>query len=287
MTSRIVLGTAQFGLDYGINNQKGKISEKEIFEILNYAYSQGIDTLDTAQVYGNSEKIIGNYSVASSHVFNIITKIGRINPVYARDIVVGSMKLLKKNRLIGVLIHDFSFLKENPSVWDQLTNLKTMGIIQKIGVSLYFPKELEYVLDHCKEIDIVQFPYNVFDRRFEIFFNVLIKLHIEIHIRSVFLQGVVFITNDKLPPFFNKFSKLMMLNQISENYNIPKIALCLCYPYLKKEINKVIIGIDSKENLLENIKALTLCAEVQGIIEQLNQLEEKDEKYIIPTNWRV
>lgn len=112
--SKLVLGTAQFGLDYGINNKRGKLSKKEVFKILTYAKKNEIETLDTAYGYGDSEKIIGEFIKKNKICFKIISKLPKCNSKTVEYIFLKSLAKLSQDKIYGYLIHDFeSFLKNN------------------------------------------------------------------------------------------------------------------------------------------------------------------------------
>lgn len=190
MITKIILGTAQFGLDYGVNNKKGRILKKEVFEILNYAWKNKVRILDTALTYGESEKIIGKFIKKKRVPFKIISKLPKANSKTAGGFFSESLARLGQDKIYGYLVHNFkSFLKNN-LIWDTLEKLKAKGRIKKIGFSLYYPQELKYLLKHNFNFDIVQFPYNIFDQRFAPHLSLLKKRNIEIHVRSVFFARI-------------------------------------------------------------------------------------------------
>lgn len=286
MRANIVLGTAQFGFDYGINNKRGKISKKEVFKILNYAKNNDIDSLDTAASYGQSEEVIGKFIKQRKKSFKIISKITFSGDPKIDVNLEKSLNKLGVKQLEGYLIHDFKFYLKKPEILKTLKKYKTKGLIKKIGFSLYYPKELEYLLTNNIRFDIIQVPYNIFDQRFEPYFSQLKKRHIEIHVRSVFLQGLVFKNLSKLAPRFKKIKlKLEYLNKIARDLDISISALCLNFAFLNTNIDKIIIGVDTLGNLKDNLKALKYRAKVKEIYKNLKILKENDEKIILPFNW--
>lgn len=262
---KLGIGTVQFGLDYGISNTKGKVSDHEIKTILEEAKTQGIDTLDTAQNYGESESVLGKHNLSG---FKIISK------VKGDFSVETSLKKLNISRLYGVLLHDEKEL--NSKNWDQLQSDKKAGLIQKIGISVYNPKT---VLDAIKSysIDIIQLPINALDQRFVPLLSELKKRDIEVHARSVFLQGLLLMDFEKIDPYFNEI--MPILKQIPKQ----KLEFALQFVDRLKEIDKIIVGVTSKEELQKNINAL--LAPKQNI--DYAKYSVYNEDFILPQNWRL
>lgn len=287
MLSRLALGTAQFGLDYGISNKRGRIPKNEVFSILNYAKKHNINTLDTSYNYGESEKIIGQFIQKQKIQFKIISKLPASNLEKVDNYLQSSLKRLKIKKLYGYLLHDFkSFLKE-PLILKLIKNYQKKRVVEKIGFSLYYPKELEHLLKNNIKFDIIQVPYNIFDQRFTPYFNQLKKRNIEIHSRSVFLQGLLFKKSSELNYQFLKIkSKLVYLHKLSQDLDIPLAALCLNFVLLNKNIDKIIIGVDNLDNLKENIRVLEYRDRIKKIYDKLLSLKEDDEKIIIPISWK-
>jgi len=286
--NKIILGTAQFGMDYGINNKTGQISKENTFAILNKALESGIDTLDTANLYGESEKKIGDFIKESGEKFKIISKLPKCSLSEVKKIFDTSLEKLNVDMFYGYIIHNFEYYKENPKVWNILEELKAKGKVEKIGFSLYFPYELEYILQNKISIDLVQVPYNIFDQRFDQYFSILKDKNVEIHIRSVFLQGLVFKNPETLDRYFEKIKeKIANIHLISEQFNIPLVALCLNFTMLNKFINKVVVGIDSMENFEEILFSGSYIKGVEDIINSLFGFKEEDENIILPFNWKL
>ena len=163
---KLALGTAQFGLDYGISNSQGKTSLKEVGKILELAQEQNITIIDTAQEYGNSESILGEIH---ENRFKIITKINpQVSSIKTIETVVEeSLTNLKVNSVYGVLFHSPQTVISNPYMVEKIKLLKNEGKIEKFGYSVYFPNELEDLITKYGMPDIVQLPFNHLDTRFE------------------------------------------------------------------------------------------------------------------------
>lgn len=283
--SKIVLGTVQFGIDYGINNQSGRVSEQNVFSILDYANTHEIDMLDTAPVYGDSEQVLGRY-LKQKNSFKIISKIPRhINHVI--DAYNSSIKNLSIHQLYGYLFHSYDTFIENPQLYDQLLALKTQGKIKKIGFSLYYPNELDYLLDHRIEFDLIQIPYNIFDQRFQAYFKILKEKNVEIHVRSIFLQGLFFKDPNTLSDHFSTVKeKLLNLHKFSKINKIPLNALCLLFGCSNQSIDKVVLGVDSIANLMENIAINEYQKIFTKIKDDLLNLSLDDENILLPFKWK-
>ena len=189
-TSKLVLGTAQIGMDYGIANTRGRIPLKEVHQIFDFAFLHGISILDTATNYGDSERIIGGYIRGSANKFNIISKLPAVSDgSHAIKSLEQSLKILNVKKLFGYLFHDFNSFINNPSIFHQLFD---HGGAEKIGFSVYSPEQVTKLWELKIKFKIIQLPYNVFDRRFDKVMSRLREEGCEIHARSAFLQGLVF-----------------------------------------------------------------------------------------------
>jgi aryl-alcohol dehydrogenase-like predicted oxidoreductase len=280
--SKLALGTVQFGLDYGISNSRGKVDEQTVKTILDEAYSHGIRMLDTARAYGNSEEVIGNYLMAGQP-YQIISKIrgGVTNPQEVLEEFEISSIALQRSSLYAYMFHQFDDLYQNPELWVAMEALKEKGKIEKAGVSLYFPWQLEWLLEQKVSLDLVQLPYSILDRRFEPYFNRLKEHQVEIHVRSVFLQGLYFMSANQLSAFFAPVKPF--LNALQKNINSDVLPdLLLQFVLLNKHIDRVVIGVTSIEELKANVSA----TENNDLV-MLNQLEipQLNEQILIPSNW--
>ncbi len=285
--SKLALGTVQFGLDYGVNNTAGQVKEAEVEKILDLASKSGIDVLDTAQAYGQSEEVIGRYIKNHTTRFRIVSKLPDLDALDVKKLFNESLSNLNCDKLYGYMFHSFSAYKKNPSAWEELIGLKSENKVDKIGFSLYFPEELEYLLQKNIPFDLIQIPYSVFDRRFENYFEELKKRGVEIHVRSVFLQGLVFKSVDNLETRFLKIkSKLELLGRISSESKVPISALCLNFAVQNEFIDNVVMGVDNKGNLEENLKNLSFGQKTKEHLDQINSLKEDDENIILPINWK-
>ncbi len=284
---KLAIGTAQFGMDYGIANQEGCVSENEVNAILTYARQNNILMLDTAIAYGDSESRLGEIGVSD---WQIVTKIGL--PVKSKksvstlvnEQVQASLLRLNVNNLYGLLLHNPECLLNNDghAVYDALMQLKNNGSVHKIGISIYDTVELEQLCGRY-EFDIVQAPLNVFDRRIveSHWDKKLQQQDIELHVRSVFLQGLLLMAAEKRPERFKQWTSLWSSWDDWTNANgLSFLEACLRYVFSIKTVDKVIIGIDSCEQLREIINA------IDGELPVLpNELTCHDVKLLNPSFW--
>jgi len=285
---KLAIGTANFGLDYGISNSKGKIENSELLRIIRLAKESGVSYVDTAQAYGNAELRIGMELKDDISSFNIISKLepGFNDSIYT--LVNRTLKNVGQNGIYGFIYHDFKDFLNNKDSFNELMSIREKGIIKKIGFSLYYPWELELLFEEEIDFDIVQFPYNIFDRRFEYLFDKLKTKSIEIHVRSVFLQGLVFLNPNNLPSSFNEISsKLNELKELSKGFNISVAALCLNYAICNSYIDQVVIGVDSSKQLEQNVNDVNNSVLDQIIMNKLNSFSIINEQIILPKNWKL
>ncbi len=284
---KLSIGAAQFGLNYGISNLHGIVKETEIESVLNHAIKNLIDTIDTAQAYGNSEGKLGHYDLSK---FKIITKLASCTLQETICHSVGqSLKRLNIEKLYGLLFHCFDDFKRNPNIIKTLEELKGNGVVEKIGFTLYHPSELEYLLENEISFDLIQIPFSIFDQRFKAYFDILEDAMIEIHVRSIYLQGLVFIEPEEMNPFFDEYKGLFrQFRSFCQNHNVSISSLCLHYANSFPQIKKIVVGITSLDEFQNNIQ--NLLSEPDGlgeILPKLNQFEIKNDDILLPFNWRL
>ena len=287
--NKLALGTAQFGMDYGIGSSPGKLSISEVKKILEYAKSTNIDMLDTASAYGNSEKTLGKLNVDEFHV---VTKTRHFNVLKITDDDVNllnrdfdkSLKDLKLDSVYGLLIHNADdLMKPGASkIIEFIQNLKQTNKIKKIGISIYENKHLSFVLENF-DIDLVQLPLNIFDRR--LIDNGMLKLlsqeGLEVHARSIFLQGLILMENSSRPRKFDRWDSLWKAwSEWLNDHQISPLEASIRYAMSFPEISKVLVGIDSVNQLMEIMNAAS------GVLPPIpNELYTDDSLLLNPSNW--
>lgn len=287
---KLVLGTVQFGLNYGINNHQGKPSDSSIKSILDKAYTSGITLLDTAEAYGDAQERIGLYHNKYGSKFKIITKFSpsvKKFPHAIRERVLNDIKILNTDSLYSYMFHSFNDFNDYFNKFEKdLCQLKENGLIQKLGVSLYTNEEIKKVLEF-DNIDLIQIPYNLLDnsnKRNEILIKAKRK-GVEIHTRSAFLQGLFFKTLSELKgnlilakPYLSELKKIITKNNIS----IGELAINYCVG--NENIDNVIIGVDSVEQLNINLN-WTKSSINEKLIDLIDKINVKEEKLLNPSKW--
>ena len=287
---KIILGTVQFGLNYGINNNIGQLSFQKVSAILDSAYNNGITSLDTAQLYGTSIDIISKFHSKRDFRFNVINKFQNINQnIYS--VCLNELDKLSINNYESYLFHSFKdYFYSDVSVFNSLSELKKDKKINAIGVSVYTNEQFEQVI-YDKRIDLIQFPYNVFDndnKRKKIM-ALAKKYGKQLHARSIFLQGLIFKNKDHLPKNLKEIKPYIeQLEHIKVKYSIGFDHLAFAYVLQNKFIDKILIGIDSILQLESNIKLIKKINELPvpvDCIDEINKIKVQREELLNPNNW--
>jgi len=286
--SKIALGTVQFGLPYGITNQYGQISPAEAVKILSLAKNAEIDVIDTAIEYGDSEQMLGNVGFEG---FNVVTKlpalpIDRVNIAqWVTQQIARSRQRLKASNLYGVLLHRPADLLGDggKALARSLETLKEAQVVQKVGVSIYGPDELAQVGD-ISNIDVVQAPLNVVDRRLQIsgWLHRLKDSGVEIHTRSAFLQGLLLMDRRDIPPKFGRWSRRWdEWHQFLSQTGTSALVACLSYPLSLPEVDRVVVGVDSSQQLEDILSA------AEGVDHSIDTsfMVSSDKRLINPSHW--
>jgi aryl-alcohol dehydrogenase-like predicted oxidoreductase len=281
LLNKLILGTVQFGLDYGINNVSGQTTLDEVERMLSVCKEYGILKLDTSRAYGDSEQVLGRLT---DNEFKIISKYtDEFSSV--EETLKDSLKRLNKNSLYGYLIHHLDSYRKQPAIWEQMTALKNSKLVEKTGFSIYTTEELKYLFAENIDFDLIQFPYNIFDRSFEPFFKDLKRKNVEIHVRSVFLQGLFFKNPDDLPKkIFPLSPYLKGVATFCKERNISIEELALNAVIHNKYIDGVLIGVDNLAQLMKNIESILpeYTFDMKDFVDSIT-IKEKD--LLKPINW--
>ena len=286
INSKIILGTAQFGMDYGINNTSGKITKLKAFDILNYAFSNGIKELDTASSYGDSEKVIGEYlNIYPKNRFIITTKISDINVSLERQ-VYNSLENLKIKKIEKLLFHSYNVYQHfEKEVKDFHQKFKGV-LFEELGVSIYTNSEIENLIND-PYIDRIQSPFNILDnynKRGSCFerFNLSGK---KVDVRSIFLQGIFFKKISNLEPNLMPLKKyLNFIRELSNEFSIDINSIAFGYLNSYDFIDRIIFGVDSLEQLKKNLKILSVKLPKE-LLEKINSIEIEHLELLNPSKW--
>ena len=285
--NRIVLGGAQLGLPYGILNGGETLSREEVARILNTAVDHGIVSIDTAIAYGQSESIIGE---TSQNRFNIISKLPPL-PVDISDVsewvhsqVQGSLSRLKCTSLDALLLHRPQDLTgaQGAELYAAIKSLMAEKMIDRFGVSIYSPDDLEGIIGTF-DIHVVQAPLNVFDRRILRVTDQLSALNIEVHVRSVFLQGVLIANPKDRPQRFEPWSEhFALFDEWVRSSGVSAMACCMGFALQQSGIAKLVIGTTSAESLDEIMNSIP-----NSVLEAPTHLQSSVEQLIDPRFWNA
>ena len=288
-SQKLALGTAQFGLAYGLANETGKVSSDTVQQLLKVASAFNITMLDTAIAYGDSEQVLGLHNLAK---FEITSKLPAVpsNCLNVEEWIVeqtvSSLKRLSTDKLNGLLLHRPDQLLESngEKIYKSMLRLKEQGTVDKIGVSIYGPDELSELIKRF-DFDVIQAPMNILDRRMENtgMLKQLKKTGVAIHIRSAFLQGLLLMPSEKIPVYFTPWASLIKqyhhwLNQ----QGISPLQACLSYLNQYSDIDKIIVGVDSIWQLKQIAAAIDT-----PITDIPDCLQSVDEGLINPSRWQL
>jgi len=290
---KLGLGTAQFGLDYGVANKEGKTPPEEVIKILEVAAQNGVQVIDTGSLYGTSEDALGE-ALPHDHGFSIVTKTPQFKKDYItlqdatllEDTFYQSLSKMHQVSSYGLLIYNADDLlaKNGYLLMERLQNLKQRGLIEKIGVSVYTGDQIDGVLGKF-QVDIVQLPINVFDQRL-IQSGHLLKLNklgIEVHARSVFLQGLLIMDPYSLPLYFDSAREhLVKYHEALQRQGVSAVQAALDFMAGLSEVDIVICGVNDHLQLLE------ICSRYKSAAaKDFAEFATKDVAIVDPSKWRI
>ena len=287
---KLILGSAQMGLDYGINNTNGKIDINESFEILKFAFLNGIKHIDCAEAYGNIHEILGIFNQSNPEMdFYINTKLSSANSkTDSRKEVKKILSVLKRNKIQSIMFHSYSLYKKNLNSIKDYHTMKEEGLISNIGVSVYLNKEIKSLI-YDDNIDLIQIPFNMLDNskeKMDLIKEAKLNGKI-IEARSIFLQGLFF-KNPNDDNFIVKklCNELTQIKNISLNNKVSIDEMGLNYVLCQDFIDYVIIGVDNLLQLKKNIISLNKTLD-KKIINQINSINTKNKSFLNPANWET
>ncbi|MCE9935315.1 aldo/keto reductase [Aeromonas salmonicida] len=279
---RLALGTVQFGLDYGISNRAGEVADTELDAILSLARKLGMDTLDTAQAYGQAEARLGMCNTAD---FQVITKLAPgIDATDLTSYLESSLQQLVRPSVEGLLLHRSQ--DASPALFERLADLQHQGKVGKVGVSIYSPEELALWLTQGYPLELVQLPANLLDQRFlrSGWLDQLQAMGCEIHVRSLFLQGLLLMEPTLRPAYFDVFSEpLARLDGWRPHLSALHKALALI-PALP-QVSRFVVGVCHAHELAAIASAYTHLHPAQNA--DLAALACDEPALINPAMWRT
>jgi aryl-alcohol dehydrogenase-like predicted oxidoreductase len=285
-TSKLALGTAQFGLDYGVTNHSGQTSQNDVSKILRLAQELGIGVLDTAAAYGEAERVLGSHETSK---FRVVTKISlppraaELSESWVVEQVEESLLRLRRPSLSAVLIHAPENLRgpHGARLISGLIKARESGLTEKVGVSIYEPRDLGWIFE-LLDPEIVQAPLNVFDRRLVSsgWLKRLSGRGVEVHVRSVFLQGSLLAEIKALPEFLMPWAnEFYSFRKWADHQGLSPIEAALGFPLSFNGVDKIVVGVTSAQQLEEAVFASTA-----SVIEYPT-FSLEDSHLINPVNW--
>lgn len=293
--SNFGLGTVQFGLDYGFTKRK---TQDEVNDILSLAVDNGINLIDTAREYGDSEEKIGVFNKEFDNDFIIATKLSLINDLsnlsysYLKNHIQKSVNDSLSNLNIDYIpilqLHQVDMeLYENIDFWSCIGDIKQDKIVNKFGVSVYDTNDTQFLLDNYADIiDYIQIPYNIFDRRFDSIFKCIKSNNIEVISRSTFLKGIIPSSVDNVPSELSDIIPYKLkLESISDNVGVRVDELATLFVYYNQNISSTIFGVNSPEELKNNIDTIKQFDE--SILNNIdfNEVSISESRLIDPRQW--
>ena len=286
---KLAIGTAQFGIRYGVANTSGQVSASEARAILARAAETGVDTLDTAVAYGESEAVLGEIGVEG---WQIITKLPPLPSEvedcksWVLDQLSCSLRRLRTAQISGLLLHRSGDLlgPHGQAYRSALSDIKRDGIAKVIGVSIYSPTELDALWPFFRP-DLVQAPFNVLDRRLESsgWLARLASEGIRVHTRSAFLQGLLLMPPGKWPAYFQPWFELLdCWHRWVQQTGLTPLAAALGYCLGKPSVERIVVGINSLRQLDEILEAAELTAPSPPAF-----LSSEDRGLIEPSQWKL
>lgn len=293
--SKFGLGTVQFGLDYGFTKRK---TQNEVDDILQTAVDNGVTLIDTAREYGDSEEKIGNFISNYKNNFVVATKLHLIedfnelnyhtlkNNLYKS--VEESLDKLQLNKIPILQLHQIiEGIYGNDDFWTVINQLKEDNLIDLFGVSVYELPETEFITqNHSDSVDFFQIPYNIFDRRFDDIQMELDENSIGLVSRSTFLKGIIPCSIDDVPDCLSDIKPFKRnLLDLANKCNCSVAELASVFVYYNNYINSTILGVNSPEELENNIKSIDKFDE--NLLKDINfdELRINDDYLIDPRKW--
>lgn len=285
--SRLVIGTAQWGSDYGIANTSGIPDDDECRAILSLAASKGVDVLDTARAYGNAENRVGKFA---GEGWKVATKTDPSASSLAdmRSSLEMSLRCLDRERVDWLLLHrPGQKHADGGSCWRYLQSQVAIGRIGKAGVSVISVAQARRELQ--PDIGAIQVPASLSDRRLRStnFFEEAASEGIEVFVRSVFLQGALLIEPSRLPPRLSRLNDgLSAVRRWAREQGRPLVEIFLGYVRDAIPSARVVVGVESPSQLRQVLDAWVSPAFSTTHLHELETLMPMSEEDVLnPAEW--
>jgi len=272
----LCLGTVQFGMDYGIKGQKQPSVEQAV-DMLDYATQNGINTIDTDKLF-----------IVSKFRPNLLDDVGQ-DKYYEimRNNLENTLSRLHTDYLDSYLLHSARYIFDDEII-DTLNRLKADGLAKRVGVSVYEPEEAKKCIER-PNVDFMQLPYSIFDQRMEkagVFENAK-KDSIQIHSRSAFIQGLILMEEDEVPPFLAKAKPIVKkISLLCERHGLSKISLAMNYVKQQSRISHLVFGVDNLEQLKEDIEIFSEDISTDIIDDIAKEFTDIEADIVMPSLWK-
>ena len=288
-TNKLILGTVQFGLPYGINNISGQIKIETAFKILATAEKSGVQYLDTAAAYGKSEEIIGQYlSKSKTSNFKIITKFSFQNGATCEQSLLHSLEKLMVDCVDTIMFHSYADYYKHKSVISDFVKTYKNKLFHNLGVSVYTNQEVDLIIDDIN-VNIVQLPFNLLDNN-TLRLASLKKLKNAgkvVHVRSAFLQGLFIKELSQFPESLSDLQQpIQFLKSIAAENHVSIQKLAFSYACNNLLIDNILIGVDNLKQLHENLSFLDFELN-QGTLSEIDSIKIENESLLNPSKWKI
>lgn len=296
--AELCLGTVQFGMKYGINNQIGRQPLwEESFAMLDYALENGIDTIDTARAYGEAELVLGEYFKNRKDEIDKVKVISKLRPNVideGADIektvmeeCKNSLRRLHLDKLNGYLLHTPEYIYDD-GILSALSELKKQKYVDNIGVSIY---DLKEGIEALKTgiVDYIQLPYSVLDQRGSKsdFFKTAKQKGVTIFARSAFSQGMFMMEEDSIPDYLNDAIKyIRVFEEVRKKHGLSKVEALISFVNSEENIDYLVFGVEKKEQLTEDIHVHNMNIDAKDFVNEIKEkIDNVDKSVVFPSLW--
>lgn len=294
----LCLGTVQFGMDYGIKGQK-QPSVEDAVKMLDYATQNGINTIDTANAYGTAEDVVGTFLSQKTIERDKLFIISKFRPNLLDDVspddyykvmrenLENTLSRLGTDYLDSYLIHSARYVY-NDEIIATLNRMKHDGLVKRVGVSVYEPEEAKKCIER-PNVEFMQIPYSIFDQRMEKagVFEAAKNDGIQIHSRSAFIQGLILMDEDEVPPFLHKAKPIVgKISTLCKRHGISRISLAMNYVKQQSRISHLVFGVDNLEQLKENINIFQNDIPKDIIDDIAKEFTDIEADIVMPSLWK-
>lgn len=258
--TELIIGTAQFGSGYGVTNAVGRLGAAEVQGVIDVALENGIRSFDTSPAYGDAQRRLGGMITSADKPEYISKFVLSAGPVDAESIYLQTLRDLKTDHLAALMFHSVADLRDARAevAWNCMRQARDGGVVGMIGASIYDESDLDALLHFAPDVDILQLPGNILDRRLVEHPKVerLRARGCKVHVRSVYLQGMLLVEpariSDGMAPLRDAVASLRSLAARS---SMSTVEVALGYVRDHPSVDAVVVGALNESDLSETIRA--------------------------------